>query len=78
MCSQADAAACLMQVHERFFAAGAGGSEQDVREHLQALRGGVLSGCRICFSRIIPQGDLMPEAHHLWQLAQQVTHAFHV
>lgn len=72
MCSQGDAAACMTQVHERFFAPAAGGNEQDVREHLQALRGAVLSGCHICFSRIIPQGDPMPEAHPLWQLAQQV------
>ncbi|BDA42625.1 probable RNA polymerase II subunit A C-terminal domain phosphatase [Coccomyxa sp. Obi] len=68
----ASALRVLQQVHERFFAAGADASEQDVREHLQALRGAVLSGCRICFSRIIPQGDPMPEAHHLWQQAQQL------
>lgn len=68
--------ACRAQVHERFFGASAGSGQQDVRDHLQALRADILSGCRITFSRIIPRDDPLPEAHDLWQLAEQVGRAF--
>lgn len=63
----------VMQVHRRFYGESASSSGvQDVREHLQALRREVLSGCRLTFSRIIPRGDPHPQSHRLWQLAEQV------
>ena len=51
---------------------GEGSLSQDVREHLCAVQQQVLAGCRVVFSRIIPQGDPAPQLHHLWRLAEQV------
>lgn len=67
-----------VQVHERMFGSSAGSSgdgaealSQDVREHLRAVQLQVLAGCRLVFSRIVPQGDPAPQLHHLWRLAEQ-------
>lgn len=41
----------------------------DVRTHLKALKAGILPGCCILFSRIIPKHHAEPSTHVVWQLA---------
>ena len=45
----------------------------DVREHLALVKGSILQGCTLVFSRIFPMDLQRPEQHRLWQLALKVT-----
>ena len=48
------------------------GATLDVRPHLVAARAGILGGCHLLFTRLIPLGTASPQAHPLWQEAGQV------
>lgn len=43
----------------------------DARSILAAEKRKILAGCRVVFSRIFPVGEVNPQLHPLWQLAEQ-------
>lgn len=64
----------MTRVHRVFFeeVAEQGQSVQplaDVRRHLKTLKAGILPGCCILLSRIIPRHQADPATHIIWQLA---------
>ena len=60
----------LREIHKEYFASGHP-EHMDVREILRRRKKRVLLGCKICFSRVFPQGETNPENHPLWRLAEE-------
>lgn len=61
----------LDQAHEMFFSGGNGAATADIRECLASLRGNVLRGCTIMFTRVIPK-DSDQTRHAAWLLATKL------
>uniref|UniRef100_A0A7N0UCH3 RNA polymerase II C-terminal domain phosphatase-like n=1 Tax=Kalanchoe fedtschenkoi TaxID=63787 RepID=A0A7N0UCH3_KALFE len=59
----------LKRIHCDFFDDPS--ESRDVRRGLRSLRRGVLEGCEIVFSGVIPR-LVQPEAHQLWPLAEEL------
>ncbi|XP_024385583.1 RNA polymerase II C-terminal domain phosphatase-like 4 [Physcomitrium patens] len=70
----------LQAIHHEFFNGHKGKSMKrrpplelpDVRDVIRSIRGKLLSGCHIVFSRIFPTGLQNPEFHPFWQLAVEL------
>lgn len=58
------------KIHTVFFSHEAL-QDVDVRNILAAQQRKVLGGCRIVFSRVFPVGELQPQCHPLWRMAEQ-------
>ncbi|KAH7276279.1 hypothetical protein KP509_39G000800 [Ceratopteris richardii] len=66
----ASALAVIEKIHYNFFS-NPRLHEVDVRDILAMEQRRVLSGCKLVFSRVFPQGEIQPHLHPLWQLAEQ-------
>ncbi|KAL6911635.1 hypothetical protein ACP4OV_000440 [Aristida adscensionis] len=69
--SLAVALGVLRRVHGEFFGSVLGGRFADVREVIALVRGEVLRGCTVAFTRVIPL-EACAEEHHLWRLAEKL------